>query len=88
MVGDAIRLLLELDQAGIAVSSGSACSGNHAGEPSDVLEAIGFDQFRVRGSLRLTLGRFNTMEEAERFLDVLPRSLRISPSLRSITTSP
>jgi cysteine desulfurase len=83
--GEAIRLLLELDEQGIAVSSGSACSSHHAGEPSHVLQALGFDAFRARGSLRLTLGRFNTMEEADRLLDVLPRAVR---SLRSITSLP
>ena len=46
MEGEAIRLLLELDEQGIAVSSGSACSAHHAGEPSHVLEALGFDAFR------------------------------------------
>jgi cysteine desulfurase len=81
--GEAIRLLLELDEQGIAVSSGSACSSHHAGEPSHVLQALGFDAFRARGSLRLTLGRFNTMEEADRLLEVLPRAVR---SLRSITS--
>jgi cysteine desulfurase len=83
MEGDAIRLLLELDEQGIAVSSGSACSSHHAGEPSHVLEAMGFDAFRARGSLRLTLGRFNTMDDAARLLEALPRAVR---SLRSITT--
>ena len=71
--GEAIRLLLALDQAGIAVSSGSACSANHAHEPSYILSAMGFDPIRARGSLRITLGRFNTGEEVERFLDLLPR---------------
>jgi cysteine desulfurase len=72
MEGEAIKLLLSLDDAGIAVSSGSACSANHAGQPSHVLQAIGFNPIKARGSLRITLGRFNTMEEARRFADVLP----------------
>lgn len=72
MEGEAIKLLLKLDEMGIAVSSGSACSGNHAGQPSHVLQAIGFDPIRARGSLRVTLGRFSTMEEARRFVEVLP----------------
>lgn len=74
--GEAIRLLLELDRQGIAVSSGSACSSRHAGEPSHVLEAMGFDQYRARGSLRITLGRFNTLEEANRLLAILPGIVR------------
>ncbi len=83
MEGEAIRLLLELDAAGIAISSGSACSALHAGEPSHVLEALGFDAFKARGSLRISLGRFNTLEEVGRLLDVLPRAVG---SLRSINS--
>ncbi len=75
MEGEAIKLLLELDKEGIAVSSGSACSAIHAGGPSHVLEAMGLDPLRARGSLRLTLGRFNTMDEADRLLEVFPRAV-------------
>ncbi|MGD0516085.1 MAG: cysteine desulfurase family protein [Thermoguttaceae bacterium] len=75
MEGEAIRLLMELDAAGIAISSGSACSALHAGEPSHVLEALGFDAFKARGSLRISLGRFNTFEQAARLLEVLPRAV-------------
>jgi cysteine desulfurase len=74
--GEAIKLLLRLDDEGIAVSSGSACSANHAGQPSHVLQAIGFDPVKARGSLRITLGRFNTLEEAQRLLEVLPEAVR------------
>jgi cysteine desulfurase len=73
--GQAIKLLLELDKEGIAISSGSACSAIHAGQPSHVLEAMGLDPLRARGSLRITLGRFNTMEEADRLLAVFPRAV-------------
>jgi cysteine desulfurase len=79
--GEAIKLLLELDKAGIAASSGSACSAIHAGQPSHVLAAMGFDPLKARGSLRISLGRFNTMEEANRFLEALPRAVA---SLRPI----
>jgi cysteine desulfurase len=81
--GEAIKLLMELDEAGIAVSSGSACSSIHAGQPSHVLEAIGFDAYKARGALRITLGRFNTMEEADRLLSVLPRAVAAMRSIRS-----
>ncbi|MGD0381882.1 MAG: cysteine desulfurase family protein [Thermoguttaceae bacterium] len=83
MEGEAIRLLMELDAAGIAISSGSACSALHAGEPSHVLEALGFDAFKARGSLRISLGRFNTFEQAARLLEVLPRAVS---SLRPISS--
>jgi cysteine desulfurase len=72
MEGEAIKLLLKLDEIGIAISSGSACSTNHAGQPSHVLQAIGFNPIKARGSLRITLGRYNTMEEAQRLVEVLP----------------
>jgi cysteine desulfurase len=81
--GEAIKLLMQLDEAGIAVSSGSACSMSHAGQPSHVLEAIGFDAFKARGSLRVTLGRFNTLEEADRFLEALSSAVASLRSIRS-----
>jgi cysteine desulfurase len=71
--GESIKVLLALDEEGIAVSSGSACSASHASEPSYILMAMGMDAVRGRGSLRVTLGRFNTDEEVDRFNEVLPR---------------
>jgi cysteine desulfurase len=65
------KLLAALDQAGVAVSAGSACSAHHSGEPSGVLLAMGYDTDRARGLLRLSLGRFNTQDEVERFLEIL-----------------
>jgi cysteine desulfurase len=79
--GEAIKLLLQLDQEGFAISSGSACSAIHAGQPSHVLAALGLDPLKARGSLRISLGRFNTLDEADRFLEALPRAVA---SLRPI----
>lgn len=73
--GEAIRVLLDLDARGIAVSSGSACSAHHAAQPSHVLTAMGFDPIRARGSLRVTLGRFNDADDVVRLLEVLPQVL-------------
>jgi cysteine desulfurase len=81
--GEAIKLLLSLDEVGIAISTGSACSANHGSEPSYILRAMGFDLIRARGSLRITLGRFNTAAEVDRFLNVLPQ---IAAELRPITS--
>ncbi len=81
--GEAIKLLLALDEAGIAVSSGSACSAHKSGEPSYVLQGMGFDPLRARGSLRITLGHFNNETEVECFLGVLPR---IISDLRPISS--
>ena len=69
------KLLAALDQAGVAVSAGSACSARHSGEPSGVLLAMGYDAERARGLLRLTLGRFNTQAEVDRFLNILSDAL-------------
>jgi cysteine desulfurase len=64
-------LLLNLDLAGIAASSGSACTSGSL-EPSHVLMALGIPPEVAHGSLRLTLGRENTREDVERVLSVLP----------------
>jgi cysteine desulfurase len=66
------KLLAALDGAGVAVSAGSACSAHHSGEPSSVLLAMGYDGEGARGLLRLSMGRFNTQQEVDRFLKILP----------------
>lgn len=71
--GEAIKLLLALDDVGIAVSTGSACSASHALEPSYILAAMGYNPLQSRGSLRITLGRFTTDAEVNRFLELFPR---------------
>ena len=76
-------ILLGLDIAGIAASSGSACSSGSL-EPSHVLLALGQSAELARGSLRITLGKENTEEEVEHLLDVLVdlvRQLRQLPTL-------
>ena len=67
--GEAV--LIALDLAGIAASSGSACTTASL-EPSHVLVAMGVPERYLRGSLRLTLGTKNTMADVDRVLDVLP----------------
>lgn len=82
--GEGMRLLLELDKCGVAVSAGSACSSNDAeNKPSHVLAAIGRNPIQARGALRVTLGRFNTDEEVGLFLHILPEVVR---NLRSISS--
>ncbi len=81
--GEAMHLMLALNKEGIAVSTGSACSAQHGGQPSYILMAMGMDPVRARGSLRITLGRFNTDLEADTFLQVLPR---LTQNLRHITS--
>lgn len=65
-------VLLALDMAGIAASSGSACTTG-ALEPSHVLTAMGIDADLAHASLRLTLGVENTDEQVDRVLEVLPQ---------------
>jgi cysteine desulfurase len=64
-------VLLALDMADIAASSGSACTTG-ALEPSHVLTAMGIDPDLAHASLRLTLGRHTTDAEIDRVLEVLP----------------
>lgn len=61
-------LLLFLDSKGICVSTGSACS-SHKLEPSHVLMSLGLKAEECHGSLRITLGMSNTMEEIEYVAD-------------------
>lgn len=63
-------LVLHLDRAGFAVSSGSACASG-SNEPSPVLLAMGIDRELARGSLRVSLGWSNTERDVEEFLGAL-----------------
>jgi cysteine desulfurase len=64
-------LLLRLDLAGIAASSGSACTSGSL-DPSHVLLAIGLPHEIAHGSLRLSLSHDNTQEDVDEVLKVLP----------------
>ena len=67
--GEAI--LIALDLAGVAASSGSACTSGSL-EPSHVLTALGVPEDLARGSLRLTVGTDNAPEQIEHVLEILP----------------
>ena len=64
-------LLLRLDMAGIAASSGSACTSGSL-DPSHVLLAIGLPHEIAHGSLRLTLSDLTTAQEIDQVLHILP----------------
>ncbi len=64
-------LLLSLDLQGVAASSGSACTSGSL-DPSHVLMAMGLDHQHAHGSLRLSLGRGNTVEDVDYVLSVIP----------------
>lgn len=63
-------LLLMLDMQGISASSGSACTSGSL-DPSHVLLAIGLKHEIAHGSLRVTFGDSNTMEDADKIADAL-----------------
>ncbi|MEM2956475.1 MAG: cysteine desulfurase NifS [Candidatus Pacearchaeota archaeon] len=75
-------ILLKLDKKGIAVSTGSACSSKSL-EPSHVLLALGLPHIAAHGSIRISLGRFNTEKEVDYLLKVFPKVIeelrKISP---------
>ena len=56
------RLVMELDERGYMVATGSACSAS-SDEPSHVLRAMGISEYAARSSIRITLGRFTTKED-------------------------
>src|SRR5437764_4626190 len=70
--GDALLLLL--DAAGIACSTGSACSAGVA-QPSHVLLAMGADEDRARSSLRFTLGHTSTQADIDALVAALPGAI-------------
>ncbi|MGI0052607.1 MAG: cysteine desulfurase family protein [Nitrososphaeraceae archaeon] len=63
-------LLTKLDEDGILVSTGSACSANRQQE-SHVLKAIGLNHEEISGSIRITLGIQNTIDDLEKTVIVL-----------------
>jgi cysteine desulfurase len=71
---DGNALLMHLDMAGIAASSGSACKTGDP-EPSGVLLAMGISPDWALGSLRLTMGRQTTVAEIERALEAVPQAV-------------
>jgi len=79
---EAESILIGLDLAGIAVSSGSACSSGTL-EPSHVLKAMGLPHSRTLGSIRFSFGASNTDADVDRVLAALPPLVE---KLRSLTT--
>jgi cysteine desulfurase len=69
---EAEAVLLKLDQQGICVSSGSACTTGSV-EPSHVLTAMGLAPEEAKGAVRFSLSHFNTDLEVDRVLSVVPQ---------------
>ena len=67
-------LIIALDLKGLAVSTGAACSSG-ATEPSHVLTAMNLTPDRARASIRFSLGKQNTQEEADFAISIVPETV-------------
>jgi len=72
---DEEMLLIKLDLKGIAVSGGSACTAGTL-KPSYVLKELGHDERTALGSIRISFGRSNTLNEIEKLLEVLKENVK------------
>lgn len=81
--GEAI--LLFLDQAGISVSTGSACSSKSL-KPSHVLSAIGIPVEKIHGSVRFTVGDFTTKEDIDYVVEKLEGIVAKLREISSVNT--
>ncbi|MCS7066461.1 MAG: aminotransferase class V-fold PLP-dependent enzyme, partial [Fimbriimonadales bacterium] len=75
-------LLIALDRAGIAASSGAACSAGSL-EPSHVLLALGWDEDAAQQGVRFTLGRHTTQDELAYVVEVLTQEVARIRATRS-----
>ena len=74
-------LIIKLDEHGIAASTGSACSV-HTQKASHVLKAMGFNHEQITGSLRISFGYMNTLDEVKQAVEVLKK---VVAELRSVS---
>jgi len=75
-------LMMGLDLAGIAVSTGSACAAGSL-EPSHVLLALGQDSDAAKSALRFSVGRETTATDIDQVLDILPKVVERVRAARS-----
>jgi cysteine desulfurase len=71
--GEAI--LLRSNEYGICASSGSACTSGSL-EPSRVLRAMGVPFTAIHGSIRFSLSRYNTEEEIDTVIEIMPKIIK------------
>ena len=69
---------MNLDLKGICASSGSACTSGSL-DPSHVLLAIGLPHEIAHGSLRISIGKYNTKEEIDYVVEIVGRLREMSP---------
>lgn len=79
---DGAALLLMLDMKGICASGGSACSTGSS-TTSHVLKAIGLEDSLAKGTIRISYGKSNTLDDAEYVVDVLKESAEILKNIRN-----
>jgi cysteine desulfurase len=83
-------MVIALDLRGFAISTGSACSSG-AIEPSHVLKAMGLSDERARASIRVSVGRSNTVEQVDALADAIvgvsEHLRRLSPTYNAPATS-
>jgi len=72
---DGEALLMEMDRAGIAVSSGSACDSQKVGA-SQTLLAMGVDESLARCAVRVSFGKDNTAQDVDAFVSVLRQQIK------------
>lgn len=77
-------LLIRLDLEGVAVSVGSACSSGTLA-PSPAILALGYSREEARGAVRFSLSRWNTPDEIDRVLAMLPGAVAAARDARSTT---
>lgn len=68
-------IMMILDKEGVSVATGSACSAS-SDEPSHVLSAIGLNEPRIRGSIRLSLGHYTDEKSIENLINHLVRATK------------
>lgn len=67
-------ILMLLSEQGVCASAGAACSSGSL-EPSHVMKAMGVDPKFAHGSIRFSLGRFNTDAEIDRAIEIIPPAI-------------
>ncbi len=71
---DAERLVFALENRSVLVGTGAACAASR-GEHSHVLRAIGLSDEQIAGSLRITLGKLNTLENTKRAAEIIAEEI-------------
>lgn len=77
-------LVVRLNKAGFAVASGAACSSVNPGQ-SHVLEAMKVDPIQARGAVRVSLGRSNTLEQVNEFIQITRQIVNELQNMHSIS---